>query len=91
MENKQSFKLIDGTFSAAEAENVLSTLISSKINFHSMESFSNRERFNQDASHHKKRIAELKESKKQLDTIIETARENNTELIIESYINIHFK
>jgi hypothetical protein len=91
MEKTQSFKLIDGTFSAAEAENILYTLISSKINFHSMESFSNTERFNQDDSHHTKRILELKESKKQLDLIINTAKQNNTELTIESDINIYFK
>jgi hypothetical protein len=54
-----------------------------------MESFSNKERFNQDVSHHTKRILELKESKKQMDLIIQTAKYNKIELTIESYINIH--
>lgn len=91
MEKKHSLKLVDGTFSASEADNVLSTLISYKINFHSMESFSNKERFNKDVSHHDKRISELKEARKYLDFIINEAKIQNKELVIESNINISFK
>jgi hypothetical protein len=91
MKKSHNFKLIDGTFSAADAENVLSALISSKINFHSMESFSSKERFSKEAKHHEKRFTELKEARKYLDFIIKEAKDNNKELIIDSSITIQWE
>ncbi|MFY7963824.1 MAG: hypothetical protein ACOVO1_02910 [Chitinophagaceae bacterium] len=88
MEKAHSLKLIDGTFSAIEAESVLSNLIGFKINFHSMESFSNRIRFNQDLAHHEKRISELKAAREHLDLILKEAKDNNKQLIIEGNISI---
>ncbi len=91
MKKSHSLKLIDGTFSAVEAENVLSNLIGFKINFHSIESFSNEERFSRNISHHKKRIDELKEARKYLDFIIKEAKDNNKKLIVEGNININLE
>ncbi len=88
MKKTHCLKLIDGTFSAADAENVISTLISSKINYHSIESFSNKERFNKDTAHNERRIEELKEAREYLDLIIKRAKQYNRNLVIESYINI---
>jgi hypothetical protein len=41
MEQDQNFKLIDGIFTAEEAEKVLTTLLNYKIDYHNREDFSN--------------------------------------------------
>ena len=56
MENDFQFQLIDGEFTPAGAAKVLFPLINNKINYHSLESFSNEIRFEKDATNSKKRI-----------------------------------
>jgi hypothetical protein len=53
MEQDQNFKLIDGIFTAEEAEKVLTTLLNYKIDYHNREDFSNHIRFNQSIEHSK--------------------------------------
>lgn len=54
-----SSQLIDNTLSAERAKSILSQLINNKISFHSLEKFSNEERFGEDKEHSAKRINEL--------------------------------
>ncbi len=54
-----SAQLINSTLSAECAKFILSQLINNKISFHSLEKFSNEERFGEDLEHSAKRINEL--------------------------------
>lgn len=88
MENKQEYKLIDGTFTSEEAEKVLTALFNYKIDYHNREDFSNHIRFNKNIEHSKKRIQELTETKKAIKDMIESSKSNNFNLVINSTISI---
>ena len=90
MDNKHSLKLIDGTFTPSEARKVMFDLINSKINYHNMEAFSIKERFNGDTSYCEKRIKQLKETRRCLEEIINYTLEERVKLRVTSFINITF-
>lgn len=62
-ETAHTSKLIDSTFDVERAKTILSQLITHKISFHSLEKFSNEERFGDDRDHSQKRIKELSAEK----------------------------
>ena len=88
MESKQNYKLIEGIFTAAEAGRILFDLVSSKINYHSMEKFSNQERFGKDESHSEKRIKSLLQLKKSLKEVFDFAEKEGLNLKIDGLIEI---
>ena len=90
MENKHILKLIDGKFIPSEAREVLFDLISSKINYHQMEMFSNEERFGKDESNSESRIEQLKDVRRRLKEIIDYTSKKGLSLKIESFIDITF-
>jgi hypothetical protein len=91
MKKVSNHKLIEGIFEPEEAKKLLNSLINKKINFHSLEDFSNLIRFNKDAAHSKKRIEELNEMKSLIQTVIEQAQEEKLNLDIECSIKISLK
>jgi hypothetical protein len=88
MDITQHLKLIDGKFTPPEARRVILDLIGSKINFHAVEAFSIRERFNGDVSYSEKRIKELKEARTSLEAIINHALSKGLILKVKSLIEI---
>ena len=90
METKEKFKLIEGIFTSKEAKNMLHDLISSKIKFHTKEAISIMVRTNGDNSHSLNRVAELKETRKKIEQLIELANENDLKLEIKGDIEISF-
>ncbi len=88
MKKIQSFKLVDGNFTPLQARQVLNTLISSKINYHSMEKFSNEERFGKDAAHSIKRIAALKKVQDKLKKVFELYDKKEVRIKIDGIIEI---
>jgi hypothetical protein len=88
MENKKEYKLIDGVFSAEDADKVLVALFNYKIDYHNREDFSNHIRFNKDIEHSKKRITELIESKEAINKLLSESKANNFNLVINSTIAI---
>jgi hypothetical protein len=91
MENNHEFKLIDGTFSAEDAERVLTTLLNYKIDYHNREDFSNHIRFNKDIEHSKKRIQELTETKGQIKILIQNSKSEDIKFVIKSNISIELE
>lgn len=65
------FKLIDSTYDVDGAREVLTTLISNKINFIKKHMLSIEERFGSDSSHFEKRIQKLREEKRSLELFLE--------------------
>lgn len=88
MKKQHSFKLIDGQFTPSEASKVLNALISSKINYHSMEKFGNEERFGNDAANSAMRITALKKVKDSLKKVFESADQKGLHLKIDGFIEI---
>lgn len=74
LKKMNEYKLVNGEFSAEEAQKIIMSLINSKIDFHNLIAFSNHIRFNNDVNASQKRIEELTASK---DEIIELIRKGN--------------
>ncbi len=91
MENKRTFKLIDGNFSAIDARSVLTTIVSAKINFHSLRQFSETIRYGSDRSQSEQRISELKELNEELIKLTDQAAINGLRLKIKGNIEIEFE
>ncbi|OLY93942.1 hypothetical protein SAMN05444008_1252 [Cnuella takakiae] len=86
--DQNTFKLIDGTFTPADAKEVLLSLISSKIQFNQMAAFSLQERQNADVTHHYQRVAELRTVKDAVLDIINLAAAEGYELNITGDFSI---
>lgn len=91
MENNKEHKLIDGIFSAEDADRVLTTLLNYKIDYHNREDFSNHIRFNKDIEHSKKRIQELTETKEQIKELIQKSKSEDIKFVIKSNISIELE
>lgn len=82
------FKLIDGSYSKEEAQEILMGLIAHKVQFHNTKIFSEEERFgtiNQDSV---KRIEELKTTGEKVKFLLNQSTTENKRLKIESIINV---
>lgn len=88
MQQNQTYKLIDGEFDPSEAWNILFTLVNSKINFHSMESFGIAIRTSGDTSFHEKRIKELMQTNKDIKKLMDFATEKKLRLKINAAIEV---
>lgn len=86
--NNHNFKLIDGEFSAEEAQKVLMSLINYKIDFHHLVAFSNHIRFNNDIEGSKKRIEELTKTKDEIAEITKMAKLEGYHFAIKSDITL---
>lgn len=90
MKIKNDYTLIDGTFKPEGAAKVLFALVNSKINYHNLEAFSNRERFGSDITKAEKRIKDLQLMNRQIKNAIDYAVKHNKEIEVSGIINIKF-
>jgi len=90
MKDEQTFKLIDGNFSASESLEILSSVFSSKIQFHQMKNFSSQERFGHDDEVAVIRIPQLKNSLEEIVKLIASIEKEDQRLEIKSDIVVHF-
>ncbi|WP_375580916.1 hypothetical protein ABWH96_07835 [Marivirga tractuosa] len=86
--NKQKKDLLRGEYSAEEAKEIISNFITQKINFHNMRNYSSQIRYERPDENSLIRIEELKESRKSLMELINTAKEEGRTLKIDSTITI---
>ncbi len=84
----KNIKLIDGTFKPDEAKKILTGVLTSKINYHMLDAFSNQIRFDGDVVKSKLRVEELKTANEQVIEIIAFAHNNNLKIKVESHILI---
>ncbi len=85
---QQEFILVKGSFTPAESKEILSNLLSSKINFHHMKNLSEQERRGVPDAASVIRMAELKKSFAQMMEILENAQQNHKNISIHSTIQI---
>jgi len=88
MKTKKSYSLVDGSFKASEAREVLMSLIGSKITFHNVKNMSSLERNGEADIHSEQRIEELKLSRQEIRKILEMAEEEQLRVRISSGIHI---
>lgn len=88
MEKIHNLKLIEGDFDPTEAGKMLFALIGSKINYHNLQAFSFKERYNGDTSQYVKRVEALKNINEDLKEVLAFATENGLQLKIEGNIQI---
>ncbi len=91
MKKKQTLRLIDGTFTASEAKEVLMNVFSSKIQFHQRKNFSSKERFGKDDEVAVRRMPELKNSLHKIAELFSEAESKHYVLTITSDVNIVIK
>ena len=84
----ENIQLIKGTFTPADARNVLLGLINYKINFHHMKKFSFEERYGKKDLPTDARLLELENSKRVIIAIIDEAGEKDKKLKMEAVITI---
>lgn len=81
-------QLVDGTFTPAEAAQVLLSLVKSKIDFHTLEKASNEERFGRDTAHSERRLEELRRLQETLRLACQDAAEAGQQLRVSGVIEI---
>jgi hypothetical protein len=91
MKKNQKLSFIEGVFDPKEAEEILISMLSSKIQFHQMRTFSSVERFGKEDENSLNRISELKKSINKLLQLVTQAELSNKQLVITSHINIQIK
>lgn len=82
------FNLLNGTFTDAEAKEILVTLFTDKIRFHSQRNFSHEERFGKPERHARERIPELK---KALEAILIFLEQRGEETSYEIHADIQIR
>lgn len=88
---KKQVSLLNGTFSIAEAREVLLTLIDDKIRFHSNRIFSQEERIGITPEDSVVRIKELRATRDEISAIINEYKDQNCEINVQSDINIEIR
>lgn len=79
---------IEGQFTAEEANEILTTIFTTKIKFHELKNFSSQIRNGQANDFAQKRILFLNEELKKIQAIVDEANTLNKKLIIKSDIHI---
>lgn len=88
MHQENTIKLIDGTFNATDAAEILFSVLDAKIRFHNIQILSVSERFSGDTIDHEKRLKELEKSKQLVAELIIQARDKKCEITINSTIQL---
>lgn len=86
----RSINLIDGVFTTKEAKEILTSLYTSKIDFHKMKNFSHIERYGRPHSFSLTRIDSLRISLMKVLDAINEAEKNNKMMKVSSAIEISF-
>lgn len=87
----KKIKLINGYFSASDAHEILMDLYTKNIQFNKVKNFSSQIRFGSDDQNALKRVEELKENLVDISTIISQAKNQNKNLVIDSFIEIKYE
>lgn len=83
-----TFDFIKGAFTPEDAQEIMSDLLTKKISFHELKSFSNNIRFGSTDENSLERIKELTECKKVIEDQVLLAKNMGKSLRISSQINI---
>lgn len=88
MKQDETLKLINGEFTAEQAREILTNVITTKIHFHQMKNFSSLERFSKEDEIAMTRLPELKRELKRALAFLQTPEFSNKKIQIQSEIKI---
>lgn len=88
MKQDETLKLINGEFTAEQAREILTNVITTKIHFHQMKNFSSLERFSKEDEIAMTRLPELKRGLKRALAFLQTPEFSNKKIQIQSEIKI---
>ncbi|MCB0699206.1 MAG: hypothetical protein H6551_03260 [Chitinophagales bacterium] len=88
---KTKYSLIEGTFNAEDAKDILLGLVEDKIRFHQHRIFSHEERFGKPCEDSVTRISQLQKTRKQILELTNHCQSENKTLRIHSDILIEFQ
>lgn len=88
---KKKIKLINGQFSTNDAHEILMDLYTKNIQFNNVKNFSSQIRFGNDDQIALKRVEELKENLADISSIILQAKNQNKNLVIDSFVEIKYE
>jgi len=89
MSNSRSLKLIDGTYDASDAAEILYTVLNDKIKFHSIQLNSCLERNQGEVSHSESRLKQLREEKEKIAGILAEA-DSNKKVKLQASIEVSY-
>lgn len=88
MAEKLEFNLVLGNYTPEEAATVLLSLINSKINYHELDAFRQRERGEGDPKSSERRIVELTESRSQVRSLLERSKSDGLRISVKGVIEV---
>lgn len=88
MNKREKLTLIEGKFTGEETKEILTSIFSSKINFHNLKNWSSIERYGKDDEIAIKRISVLKKQMERVLEIVSEKKVKNKRFEITSFINI---
>jgi hypothetical protein len=88
MKSAKHLKLIDGTFEAKDAFEILMNVYSSKIHFHQLKNIQSQEHEGKDCKKSKRRIEELKKSMDKASKAIAAAEVKGKKIILKADISL---
>ena len=91
MSKLHQFTLIDNTYSAEEARQVLLCVTNVKIKFLDLQILSLQERFGRDTTHMEERVSELLRDRARINEVLQAAMAGQAILEIKSVVNIEVK
>jgi len=91
MTSQYNFKLVDNTYKADAGADILLTFLEGKIKFLNQQISKLNDPIGEEASHLEKRLTELKDTKRYLVSMTQSAKQGNFDLEIDCIVNIKFK
>lgn len=88
MKEIEKLVLLEGVFSSDDANEVLTELFKSKLNWHKIQNWSSQERFGKDDELSQSRIVALTNEIDKLRKLLSEAKENNNKLLVNSEVVI---
>ncbi len=82
----ESIKFISGNFTPSEAQEVLLDAINKKINFYNLKNFTSQVRYDEPDPVSEVRMEELREARARILEVIQVAKEESRDVVIESAI-----
>jgi predicted S18 family serine protease len=91
MTKSENFKLIEGTFSYDEANEIIKNIFNAKIQFHELKNFSSKERLGKEDERAVMKINQLKIELEKFKSMLKVKENKQNKVVVSSSINISFE
>lgn len=91
MKQSENLRLIEGTFTYDEANEIIKNIFNAKIQFHELKNFSSKERLGKEDELAKKKINQLKIELEKFKNMLKVKENSLNKVVVSSTINISFE